>query len=255
MKIDSKTIAGALKKYGFSENEAVIYIFLIKRLEATAFEIAKETGIPRTTVYQTIEKLKKQGIITQFRKNNVAYFTPESPNQLFRLLAEKEQVLSAVMPEIQAIMSRGFDKPITKLYVGTDGIKTLLEDMLVAIKDQKVKQIYATSQPELMDLLPKYFPTWLTRREKMGVFTRLILPHESTDFLPANELREVRYLPENFPFSCSLTMCGNRIAFFDFQAEEPYGVSIESSSIAKMLTQFFLFTWEMLASKPVKTDK
>jgi hypothetical protein len=45
-------------------------------------------------------------------------------------------------------------------------------------------------------------------------------------------------------------MCGNRIAFFDFQAEEPYGVSIESSSIAKMLTQFFLFTWEMLAFRP-----
>lgn len=246
MKTDSKDIVRALERYGFSQNEAVIYIYLLNNLEAAVFEIAKETEIPRTTVYATLEYLKNRGIISQFRKNNVAYFTPESPSQLMRLLKEKEEALNEVMPDIQAITSRGMDKPVTKLYVGLDGIKTLLEDILATVKQQHIKQIYATSQPELLTYLPKYFPNWLKRREELGVFTKLILPQAAKNFLPPNELREVRYLPGKFPFNCSVTIYGKKLAFFAFQDDKPYCVSIESVAISGMFTQFFLYTWEML---------
>lgn len=248
MKTDSKDIVRALELYGLPKNEAMVYLYLLKKLEATAFETAKETGIPRTTVYTTLESLKKQGIISQFRKNNVAYFTPESPSQLMRLLKEREEILIDIMPNIRAITSRGMDAPVTKLYVGLDGVKTMLEDILQTVKDQKIKQIYATSQPELLTYLPNYFPNWLKRREDMGVFTKLILPQSVQNFLQSNDLREVRYLPEKFPFDCSVTIYGNKLAFFAFQESEPYCVSIESVAISGMFTQFFLFTWEMLRS-------
>jgi len=246
MKVDSKSILRALEQYGLTKNEAEIYILLLKRLEATAFEIAKDTSIPRTTVYQTIEKLKKQGIITQFRKNNIAYFTPENPGKLLRLLKEKEDVLNSVMPEIQGIMAREMDKPVTKLYVGIEGVKTLFDSILQDLKDQNIKQIYATSQPEMLEYLPKYFPRWLQNREDLAVYTYLILPDEAKNYLDSNDLREVRFLPKNFPFNCAMTIHGKKIAFFAFQKGEIYGVSVESESIADMFKQFFLFTWEML---------
>lgn len=249
MKTDSKTILRALEQYGFTSNEAGIYLFLLKRLEATAFEIAKETEIPRTTVYQTIEKLKNQGIISQFKKNNIAYFTPENPSRLLRLLKEKESILNSVMPDIQAIIAREMDTPITKLYIGTDGMKTVFDDILQTLKDQKIKQIYATSQPELLEYLPKYFPNWLSQREELGVFTRLILPSSAKGFLPANAMREVRFLPQTFPFDCCLLIYGKKVAFFAFQEGEPYAVSVEGEAIANMLTQFFRFTWEMLGKQ------
>lgn len=246
MKTDSKTITRALERYGFSQNEAVVYVHLLQKIEATAFEIAKETRIPRTTVYVVLEALKKQGFVSQVRKNNVAYFTPESPNQLMRLLKEKEELLNGIMPDIRAIMSLSMDTPVAKLYTGIDGIKTGLADILETLKDQKIKQICATSQPDLLTYLPKYFPNWLKQREELGVFTKLILPFSARTHLQSNELREVRYLSEKFPFDCSVTIYGNKLAFFAFQDREPYCVSIESDAIAKMFTQFFLFSWEML---------
>lgn len=249
MKTDTKTIQHAFEQYGFTKNEAVIYIYLLKQLEATAFEIAKETSIPRTTVYQTLEKLKKQGVISPFRKNNIAYFTPENPSNLLRLLQEKEVLLNSVMPEIHGIMARDIDKPVTKLYVGIDGVKTLLDDIIQTLKNRKIKQIHATSQPDLLSYLPKYFPNWLKAREDLKVYTYLILPSEATNYLETNELREVRFLPKKFPFHCSVTIYGKKLAFFAFQNGEPYGVSVESESISDMFKQFFLFTWEMLEKK------
>lgn len=249
MKPDSKEIITALETYGLTKNEATVYVSLLKKLESTAFEIAKQTEIPRATVYLTLDSLKKQNIISQFRKNNVAYFTPESPSQLTRLLKKKEEVLNEIMPQIRAITSQNIETPTTKLYVGLDGIKTGLEDILETLKEQKIKQIQATSQPDLLTYLPKYFPHWLKQREDLRVYTRLILPAHARNYLSTNALREVKYLPDKFPFTCSVTIYNKKVAFFSLEGSEPYSVILESESVAHMFAQFFSFTWEMLKTE------
>lgn len=239
-------IVHALEIYGFTKKEATVYVFLLKQIEGTAFQISKGTGIPRTTVYTILDSLIKRGVVSQFRKNTVAYFAAESPNQLFHLLKQKEEIISDIMSQIRAMVSQHIDMPVAKLYLGLEGIKIGLEDILETLNNQKLKQICATSQPELFEYLPKYFPNWLKRREDLGVFTKLILPYNARDYLRTNTLREVRYLPGKFPFACSVTMYGNKAAFFSFQKDESYCIIIESEAVIKMFLQFFLFTWEML---------
>jgi sugar-specific transcriptional regulator TrmB len=246
MKSDSREIIHALELYGFTKNEADVYVFLLKRTEATAFDTARGTGIPRSTVYTILESLKSQGVVSQFRKNNVAYYTPESPNQLMLLLKKKEEIINDVMPQIRAIASRTVDTPITKLFVGLDGIKAGLEDILETLRNRKIKQICATSQPDLLAYLPKYFPNWLKSREDLSVLTKLILPSAARNYLKDNPLREVRFFPEQFPFTCSVTIYGDKMAFFSLEGDEPYCIMIESTSIVGIFTQFFAFSWESL---------
>ncbi len=246
MKTDSNGIAASLEYYGLSKNEAYIYLFLLRATEASAFVVARETGIPRTTAYATLEALKKQGFISQFKKNNIAHFTPESPNRLLTLLKRKEEIVNEIMPHIRSLAFRTIDSPIVKLYTGLDGIKAGLGDVLETLKATKYKQLLATSQPELIKYLPKYFPNWLKARESLGVFTKLILPHSAHDYLDSNALREVRYLPARFPFTCSVDIYANKIVFFSISDADPYCVIIESQAITEMFRQFFLFSWEML---------
>ena len=242
-------IKQALEQYGFTRNEVSIYIYLLKNIEATAFEIAKATDIPRSTVYLTLESLKKQGFVSQYKKNNVAYFTPESPNRLINALKQKEEIIERIMPEIRALSVQYMDAPVVKLYTHINGIKIGLEDILETLKAKKIKQILATSQPDLLEHMPKYFPNWLKQRENLGVFTKLILPATARDYLKSNELREVRYLDKKFPFTCSVTIYGDKIAFFSFEGSELYCMMIKSQAVSDMFTQFFLFSWEMLLPK------
>ncbi|MDP3989183.1 MAG: helix-turn-helix domain-containing protein [bacterium] len=242
-------IKQALEQYGFTKNETSIYIYLLKLIEATAFEIAKATGIPRSTVYITLESLKKQGFISQFRKNNVAYFAVENPNRLINSLKQKEEVIESIMPEMRALTTHNIDAPVAKLYTGINGIKIGLEDILETLKDKKIKQILATSQPELLEYLPKFFPNWLKQREDLGVFTKLILPASASEYLKSNQLRDVRYLDKKFPFTSSVTIYGDKIAFFSFENSEPYSLIVKSKTVSDMFSQFFLFSWEMLSPK------
>jgi len=250
MKTDSKEVVPLLEQYGFSENEAAIYVFLLGAFEPTVCEIAKATGIPRTSCYVTLESLKKQGFVSQSRRNNVARFSAESTSQLTRLLKRKEEIVSELMPHIRAIASRHVDTPTAKLFVGLDGVRNGLDDIIETLERRKIREIHATSQPELMEYLPKYFPRFLQAREELGVFTKMILPHAARQYLPSNALREVRVLPEAFPFEVSVTIYADKCAFFSARESDPYCVIIESASITEMVRQFFLFSWEMLGRMP-----
>ncbi len=241
----------ALRTYGLSKNETVIYLFLLKKLEATAFAIAKETGIPRTTVYANCELLKQSGLISQSKKNNVAYFEIENPKQLLNSLKEKEAIIQEVFPQINALIDREHVSPVAKLYTGADGMKLVLEDVLETCTQEKIKRLYATSQPELFDYLPKFFSAWVARREEAGIYTQLIIGEDvrsETIPLHSNVMRETRFLPSKYPIECSVDIYGNKLAFFSFKNSELYSVIVESPTIANLFRQFFLFTWEMLAA-------
>jgi sugar-specific transcriptional regulator TrmB len=52
-----------LKKIGFSEKEALIYLQLVHAGGQSASTLAKKTRINRTTMYDILENLKSRGLI------------------------------------------------------------------------------------------------------------------------------------------------------------------------------------------------
>lgn len=243
--MDTK-IVKSLISYGLTENEASIYIALLEKLEATVFEIAQKTEIPRATVYLTLEKMKKLGLVSALKKNNVLYFTPESTKRLSELLESRRQSLEEILPELNALIDIDSKKPTIRMYTGRDGVKIVLEDILETMARQKINILYAASHSELLEMLPKYFPNWQKKREAQHIRTKLILPEgdRAKHPFPSNELRETRYLPKGFPFQATVELYGNKIAVFSFRDKEIHSIIIESSPTVEMFAQFFLFAWE-----------
>ena len=135
-------------------------------------------------------------------------------------------------------------------------MKFVLEDVLETCAQEKIKRLYATSQPELFEYLPKFFASWLERREKAGIYTQLIIGADAraaTTPLHSNAMRETRFLPSKFPIECSVDIYGSKLAFFSFKNGELYSVIVESPTISQLFKQFFLFTWEMLAAESSTT--
>src|SRR3989344_5313655 len=99
--MDNKEIIESLEEYGFTRNESQIYVFLLKQIEATAFEISKSTRIPRATVYVTLESLTKQGFVSQSRKNktNIRHISARSdgiPAEIFSELVERSRKVGSL---------------------------------------------------------------------------------------------------------------------------------------------------------------
>jgi|Deesub1362A_J573_1020465.scaffolds.fasta_scaffold00018_128 sugar-specific transcriptional regulator TrmB len=58
-------IIEALRGFGLSEYESKVLVALFRASELTAKEVSTLSGVPRTSVYQVIDSLKKRGFVEQ----------------------------------------------------------------------------------------------------------------------------------------------------------------------------------------------
>ncbi len=241
-------IKDALIRYGLSEKESLIYLFLLGNRDVPAHKVSLETEIPRTTVYEVLDNLKKQGIVSSWIKNGVKHFSAESPEILKRLIKSKEESIQSVFGEMTHMFNMDAIYPSTKLYQGKEGVKQVFENILDVIKHQKLKRLYVFSDYHLTEQFPKYFSDWRKRKNKTGAYTFLIVPPGTpmNENYSSNEFRETKFMPSNFPFEGSVDICGTHLAFFSFKNNEVYAITIDSPIISEMLTKFFLYIWDTL---------
>lgn len=241
-------IKESLRAYGLEENEVSLYLFLLENQDRPAYFISKETSIPRTTVYKTLERMCLLGFVSSWTKNGTKFFSAENPNNLLRNIREKTNKLEQVMPELNDMFRSLVKHPSAKLYSGKEGVKQAFEIMLDVIKTKRLKQIYVYSDSLLTKELPRFFKDWRARKNKTDAYTYLIVPHgtKMTPEYQSDKYRETRVLPQGFPFIGSVDICGPVVAFFSFKDKELHAVVIESEIIASMMTQFFMYTWRTI---------
>lgn len=78
-------IALRMKKLGFTTYEAKAYISLLQNHPATRYELSKNSGVPRSAIYDTIRKLETTGAVNGLYTEPQKYI-PLPPDQLFDLL-------------------------------------------------------------------------------------------------------------------------------------------------------------------------
>lgn len=147
-----------LIEYGFTGREAQIYLCVLKNLEASAYVIAHNTGIPRATVYSDLENLKKKGYISSSKKNGVLYFSAESLNRFKKNAEEKLSLSEALIPQLRSLVDIEKFNPNVKSYIGVNGLKLVFEDMLETMEREEIKQLYAITDIHLLDTIPRYLP-------------------------------------------------------------------------------------------------
>lgn len=237
-----------LEKYGLSENESKVLLNVYRQTDATSFKISKETKIPKTTVYHTLESLREKGLVNSWKKNNVTYFYAESPKQLIKVLEDKIAVAEEIIPELR-LMSRDKNRPSTRMYTGKEGIKTVLSDVLETAKTEKLNFIEAIFNKEFEEYFPKYTKKWIEDREKMKLRARILQPGGSSwvgKSYENNDFRETRILSGQFPIDGSMIIYKNKIAFFSVKDSEMYSVIIDSDTFSNIVRQLFLFSWSNL---------
>ncbi len=243
-------ILKSLKKYGLTEQEAKIYMTLLQVVEASVFQISEKSGIPRTSTYNTLEALKKRGAVISNKKNGVLYYTPENPKVFIEELEEKKKIISNILPEMANLVDTTKILPVVKLYKGKKGYIKVRNEMLETFRRERIKQITAISSPSDFAMFPNYFPRWIESRKKLGVSARIFLRadarHDKNFQENVADLREVKYLPEEYSFKGTMNIYGRRIALFSLKNGEMNSIIIDSPIITEMFKQFFDLTWTIL---------
>lgn len=234
-----------LKDLGFHEKEAGIYLATLELGKTTILEIAKRSGIKRTTVYELLPNLENKGLINRTKEGKKFYFVAENPRTVAQVIKEHEKRFAEALPELMAMFNSQENKPKVFFYQGVTEVQRMYEDTLHEGKPL----LNYTSIADLYQYLEKsWVDDYIKRRNKLGIKTRII----AVDSLEAqewaasapNELREMRLVPKTKqPFSADVHVYGNKVIITTYR-NNLFGLMIEDENIAAMQRMAFELMWQ-----------
>lgn len=248
-------IIEALKKIGFSEKEAKVYIQLIHLGAQPASVISEKADINRTTTYDIIESLTKRGIISSIKRGGITYFKALDPKELLNYL-EREKVehtkkleaeqaeITLLLPALQSLENPESTKPKVTFYEGEKGMRQAYEDTLTSSET-----ILAYANVEDMHKgLPNFFPDYYQRRGvEKKIHIKCIAPDNEVSRErhrhDKKENREMILLPtDKYEFSPEINVYEDKVLYASWR--EKMAIIIKSQEIADFHKKMYKLCWQ-----------
>lgn len=245
------TMSLNLSELGFTEKEEKIYLALLALGSGTVIEIAKESGIKRTTVYNLLPLLVQKGFVqTAISKGKSIYFV-EDVRSLERPVQEHLNRIHELIPELEALHNILPTKPKIRFYEGDGGVMDFFQDTLDSVPAGGI--IYEMIGPKAFyENLPKRFAEeYVPRRIKKRIAIKIIATPSGTargmDRRAKEELREIRFI-DSLDFEAGLLIYGKKVGLISLKGSF-VGVTIESESICMMMKTAFGMLWKGVENK------
>lgn len=138
-----------LQQLGFSEYEAKTYVALLQQNPATGYQVSKESSVPRSMIYEVLNKLVARGAALSSPAERTTLYAPVPADELLdRLRHEFEEQLDSARHDLAAITG-----PQTTDYVwnieGEENILARAREMI----DNAESQVHIGFLPETLPKL------------------------------------------------------------------------------------------------------
>lgn len=242
-----------LQKLGLSETEAEVYSSALQQGACSAADIAKATGINRTTVYAALKQLQKKGIVYEDITNSPTSYTARDPKQLDILVAtqrakleDQEQALSEAIElasELKVIQHK-----VPKLqYINAEELDDFLHNNMETWSDSITQNdgIWWGYQDKTF---VSHFKQWIDAYWKQAP-KELELRLLSNDSADESAIKQ-QYAQRNMHFIDALNftgttwICGEYIVMIFTQAKPFYAIQIHDAVMAKNFQEIFALLWK-----------
>ncbi len=234
-----------LKEYGLDENEIKIYLFLVGNKELTAYRIAKETKIHRSTCYDVLERLILKGFVSKIEKSEKDYYFANEITRVISSLKSKETILVSLISKLSEIPK----KQETKIRVldGINGQKEYNFGLFNLIKNKEIDFCYMIGNTYASSLSSNLFIERLIkdikRINKKIDYKGIWNPKFKNDKIikQYNLMGENRFL--EIP-SVVGTVIHNKGVAYLYTIDGPYVIEIKNKLIAEEMKVYFEELWE-----------
>jgi HTH-type transcriptional regulator, sugar sensing transcriptional regulator len=208
-----------LEEVGLSEKEAKVYLALLQVDKDAIQDIAKKTGINRTTVYPVLESLQKKGLVSEVSEGKKVFYMAEPPERLETyverqrvLFEEKSKRLKDVIPQIKSIQRESGERPVVKYFEGRDGAVSAYEEFY-EMHDNKAKEGCFVYNRDLLEtqFTESEREKFLKIRTGKHVTPISVYTKKNGDYLFTTPGQRVRIDGEKYPILSDITIIEDRI--------------------------------------------
>ncbi len=230
-----------LIEIGLTAIETKVYLTLLDIGTSLAGNIAQKSGIHRRTVYDALERLIEKGLVTYIKMNNRQYYKAVHPSRLKDILKEKEDIISKIIPELEAKYNSLQEKEETLFFKGREGLKAVFEDMI----KKRAEILVLGASPDAYDILKYYFFKFDAERKRNKISSKLIFTDRARGIKELHKvpLAKIKYLPNSFDNPMAINIYGNNVAIVLWRSENPFAVLIRDEVVANSYKKHFELMW------------
>lgn len=263
----TKRAQEVLEQFGLSSNEAKVYQSALELGETSPFGIAKNTGIPRTTVYAVLTDLALKGLVelesaTGLMKQQTKV-KAKNPSALREILWKKRESLvkqEVDIVEILPFLKKEYLKDETnadfQFFPGMDGANQVMFDYDGVDQDTYVFDTQipmdATGSREMNEGVDKGIKLWSKGKATeynltpITPWSKHVLSYQVERNPRYLDRVQYRYLPfELASFSLTIRVKGNRVWIVSVKGDEVWGLKIRSQNLADSLTSIHQALWKL----------
>lgn len=235
-----------LTTLGLTEKEAKIYLALLQLDTAGPSDIARASGINRSTTYVLLESLLEKGFVTTVVGNKKT-FHAEDPEKLLLLQRNKTAEFERSLPRLKEVMKKHSEQPRVRFFLGLDGVKQAYEESLLMPKGSMIRAFGSARVVE--DKLKGYIEEYVRKRAAKKITCRAVIIKdswaESVISRDKKDLRESHLLESTqFDQDIEIDIYGDKITAVSLKEGELFAVILESKTFAKTFAQMFDIIWE-----------
>lgn len=239
-----------LKKIGFSDKSATVYIALLRLGPSSVRTLAEECGLNRGTTYDALKWLQEQGVVNYYHTDTKQTFVVEDPEKLHEMVREQEaelkqidNKLDKIIPELQALHDKGGERPVAR-YFARQEMAQILQDVIDTCADdeEQIYRIYSTAG--IREHLYEGFDTFSDVRIAKGISVKVIAIGKGGEL---RGLDERKWLPAVSKTPTYIIIYPGKTAYISLNAKkELVGVVIENEGVYETQKQIFDSLWEKL---------
>jgi sugar-specific transcriptional regulator TrmB len=236
-----------LEKLGFEAKEAQLYLALLELGEGDIADIARKSGLKRTTVYHILEDLKTRGLVSQSKKGKKTRYIAEDPRSIGEEMKEKEGLYHRTLPQLLSIANFLERKPVIRYYEGLSGIKEAYKDHL-KYQDSELSGWWSKGYEIFGE--DYFYDYYIPERLKRKIWVRAIVHDGSFGRKQQKEdtqyLRQIRLASWETAFTeIDIHLYGkSKVSINSFQ--EKFALIIESKALFNTLKNIFELQWKSL---------
>ena len=256
-KVKLETIKSELVKFGLTQNQAKVYIYLGKYGSKTAPEVVKSLGMPRTETYFILNTLQNKGIVTAEFSSPTRYtaFPIEkamstlinTEKENLEMLAKQENTITQLWREVPtfAIETTEIKQDRLQTMEGTGQIYSKIKEMIKTAREQIIifgseKDISRFYHSEIIEMV---FNSLADTRIIISPAIRI------PEFLNDTDKKRIRLIPdEGSNNQCFVIKDDDEIMLFLRNATHPthnvFAMWSNSRSLNEPLRRLFEYSWE-----------
>lgn len=234
-----------LKEYGLDEKEISVYLSLVGRNELTAYKIAKETKIHRSTCYDILERLIQKGFINKLQKEETYFYAVNDISRIISNLKVKENLLLNITPKLQELEKKEDTK--IKYFEGVEGQSQFNLKLFNLFKNREIGYCYILgntySTTTGSNLFIEKLINLLKNKKGVGEYKGIWNPKYRGDEIikKYNLIGENKFL--EIPSGVGTIIYENGVAFL-YATNITYTIDIQNKKVAEEFKAYFEILWK-----------